>query len=40
MHDLKVGDRVACAGPTGGYSELRLIEAGRLVGFPEAIPFD
>jgi NADPH:quinone reductase-like Zn-dependent oxidoreductase len=28
---LKVGDRVAYAGPTGGYSEVRLIEADRLV---------
>ena len=25
VRDLKVGDRVAYAGPTGGYSEVRLI---------------
>jgi len=37
---LKVGDRVAYAGPTGGYSEVRLIEADRLVRLPEAISFD
>jgi NADPH2:quinone reductase len=28
---LKVGDRVAYAGPVGGHSEVRLIEADRLV---------
>jgi len=37
---LKVGDRVAYAGPTGGYSEVRLIEADRAVRLPEAISFD
>src|SRR5207237_4655545 len=37
---LKVGDRVAYAGPVGGYSEVRLIEADRLVLLPEAISFD
>src|SRR5258708_2293545 len=37
---LKVGDRVAYAGPAGGYSEVRLIEADRLVRLPEAISFD
>ena len=37
---LKVGDRVAYAGPTGGYSEVRLIEADRLVRLPDAISFD
>src|SRR4029077_8725087 len=31
---------VAYAGPTGGYSEVRLIEADRLVRLPEAISFD
>jgi NADPH2:quinone reductase len=31
VRGLKVGDRVAYAGPTGGYSEVRLIEADRLV---------
>ena len=40
VHGLKVGDRVAYAGPTGGYSEVRLIEADRLVRLPEAISFD
>src|SRR5271154_6019208 len=30
VRGLKVGDRVAYAGPTGGYSELRLIGADRL----------
>src|SRR5260370_28654474 len=37
---LKVGDRVVYAGPAGGYSEVRLIEADRLVRLPEAISFD
>jgi NADPH:quinone reductase len=37
---LKVGDRVAYAGPIGGYSEVRLIEADRLVKLPDAISFD
>jgi NADPH:quinone reductase len=40
VRGLKVGDRVAYAGPTGGYSEMRLIEADRLVRLPEAISFD
>ena len=40
MRGLKVGDRVAYAGPTGGYSEVRLIKADRLVRLPEAISFD
>ncbi len=40
VRDLKVGDRVAYAGPAGGYSEVRLIEANRLVRLPDAIPFD
>ena len=39
MRGLKVGDRVAYAGPTGGYSEVRLIEAHRLVRLPMR-PFD
>jgi NADPH2:quinone reductase len=37
---VKVGDRVAYAGPTGGYTEVRLIEADRLVRLPDAISFD
>jgi NADPH2:quinone reductase len=40
VRGLKVGDRVAYAGPTGGYSEVRLIEADRLVTLPDAISFD
>jgi NADPH:quinone reductase len=40
VRGVKVGDRVAYAGPTGGYSEVRLIEADRLVKLPEAISFD
>jgi NADPH2:quinone reductase len=40
VRDLKVGDRVAYAGPAGGYSELRLIEAHRLVRLPDAISFE
>src|SRR5258708_1963085 len=40
VRGLKVGDRVAYAGPTGGYSEVRLIEADRLVRLPDAISFD
>jgi NADPH:quinone reductase len=49
VRDLKVGDRVAYAGPAGGYSEVRLIfygvaisriEAHRLVRLPDAISFD
>jgi NADPH:quinone reductase len=40
VRGLKIGDRVAYAGPTGGYSEVRLIEADRLVRLPDAISFD
>jgi NADPH:quinone reductase len=40
VRGLNVGDRVAYAGPTGGYSEVRLIEADRLVRLPKAISFD
>ena len=35
--NVKVGDRVAYAGPIGGYSEERLIAADRLVKLPDAI---
>jgi NADPH2:quinone reductase len=31
------GDRVAYAGPIGGYAEARLVEANRLVRIPDAI---
>lgn len=34
---LKVGDRVAYAGPIGGYAEVRLIDAARLVVLPKEI---
>src|SRR5258707_8582806 len=40
VRGLKVGDRVAYAGPAGGYSEVRRIEGDRLVRLPEAISFD
>lgn len=36
---LMSGDRVAYAGPTGGYAEERLIDADRLVKLPDEIPF-
>ena len=35
--DLKVGDRVAYGGPIGGYAEVRLIEAAKVVKLPDAI---
>ena len=35
--DLKPGDRVAYAGPIGGYAEERLIPADRLVKLPDSI---
>ena len=37
VRDLKVGDRVAYAGPIGGYAEVRLIDAEKLVKLPDAI---
>ena len=37
---LKIGDRVAYAGPIGGYAEKRLIAADRLVRLPDEIDFD
>jgi NADPH2:quinone reductase len=37
VHDLKPGDRVAYAGPIGGYAEERLIAADRLVKLPDSI---
>src|SRR2546427_4668743 len=39
VRGLKVGDRVAYAGPIGGHSEVRFIEADRLVKLPDAISF-
>jgi NADPH:quinone reductase len=35
--DLRVGDRVGYAGPIGGYTEERLIDAGRVVKLPDGI---
>jgi NADPH2:quinone reductase len=35
--NVKAGDRVAYAGPLGGYAEERLIDADRLVKLPDAI---
>ncbi len=35
--DLAVGDRVAYAGPLGGYAEIRRIAADRVVKLPDAI---
>ena len=35
--NLKVGDRVAYGGPLGGYAEIRLIDADRVVKLPEDI---
>ncbi len=37
--DLAVGDRVAYAGPIGGYAEERLIPADRLVKLPADISY-
>jgi NADPH:quinone reductase len=37
---LRAGDRVAYAGPIGGYAERRLIDADRLVKLPDDITFD
>ena len=37
---LLAGDRVAYAGPIGGYAEQRLIDADRLVKLPDEIAFD
>lgn len=41
VHHLKIGDRVAYAGgPLGGYAEVRLIPAERLVRLPDGISFE
>lgn len=37
--DLKVGDRVAYAGPIGGYASERLAPADRMVKIPDAIDY-
>jgi len=39
VNDLKVGDRVAYAGPAGGYATERLIVADRVVKLPDAIDY-
>ena len=40
VSDVVAGDRVAYAGPIGGYAEARLIDADRLVKLPEATDFE
>ncbi len=40
VNDIAVGDRVAYAGPIGGYAEVRLIDAERVVELPDAISFE
>jgi NADPH2:quinone reductase len=37
---VKAGDRVAYGGPLGGYAEVRLIDADRLVKLPDVISSD
>ncbi len=37
VEDLRVGDRVAYAGPLGAYAGARLIDAGRLVPLPDDV---
>ena len=40
VEHVKAGDRVAYAGPIGGYTEVRLIDADRLVKLPDDFGFD
>jgi len=40
VSNVVAGDRVAYAGPIGGYAEVRLIDADRLVKLPDAITFE
>ena len=40
VDNVKAGDRVAYAGPIGGYAEVRLIDADRLVKLPDEIGFE
>ena len=40
VEHVKSGDRVAYAGPIGGYAEFRLIDADRLVKLPDDFGFD
>jgi NADPH:quinone reductase len=37
VNNMQAGDRIAYAGPVGGYAEVRLIPADRLVKLPDAI---
>ena len=40
VETVKPGDRVAYAGPIGGYAEQRIIEADRLVKLPDDVSFE
>ena len=40
VENVKAGDRVAYAGPIGGYAEVRTIDADRLVRLPGDIDFE
>lgn len=40
VSDFAIGDRVAYAGPSGGYAETRRIDADRLVRLPDEISLD
>jgi len=40
VENVKAGDRVAYAGPIGGYAEVRTIDADRLVRLPGDIGFE
>jgi NADPH2:quinone reductase len=40
VNNVKAGDRVAYGGPIGGYAEVRLIDAGKLVKLPDGISSD
>ncbi len=40
VEHVRTGDRVAYAGPIGGYAEARLIDADRLVKLPDDFGFD
>lgn len=40
VSDLKVGDRVAYAGPVGAYAQERIMPAGRAALVPEGVPYE
>jgi NADPH2:quinone reductase len=40
VSNVTVGDRVAYGGPLGGYAEVRLIDADRVVKLPDSISFE